>query len=270
MIYTGLIPGADYLLSGSLVDAASEEILAEETYAFVPEETDGEVLFPFETPLSIVEGKTVVITETLYYMIPDEVPEDSDFTPGERFLVAEHKDLTEPNQTVYIPKILTTAAGPSGEKELDARKETAIVDEVFYYGLKPGETYRIEGIVMDAAKEKPALDDQGKEITASAEFTAEAANGSIKMSYVFPGRSLSGKKLVVYERLYIEDLVLAVHEDPKDPDQTVSLKDPPPDDVVILGINTGDVSWRILMPAFASLFGVFGLMILGRRRRRHN
>ena len=218
----GLIPGASYLIHGELLDRESGAVLSEAEHYFKAEKADTEQVLRFEADLRAQAGKQAVAAETLYYLVPDDVPEDSPYRAGEELKVAEHRDLDDEAQTVYVPALLTRAKeAASGAKNVPAGKQMRIIDEVTLTGLKTGETYRIEGVLMDAEEERPAMDDAGNEITSVIEFTAEEGNAKKEMAYEFSGESLSGRKLVVYEVLYLKEQRVAAHEDPTDEDQSV-------------------------------------------------
>ncbi len=50
--------------------------------------------------------------------------------------------------------------------------------------------------------------------------------GSLKMEFVFDSIPLSGQKVVVYERLYFKNTLIAQHTDRNNSDQTVEIKAP--------------------------------------------
>ncbi len=75
---------------------------------------------------------------------------------------------------------------------------------------------------MDKSTNKKLLVD-GKEITSSAEFTAEKENGTIEVSFTFGCSGLAGKSIVVFETLYQDTLEVAVHADIEDKAQTVTV-----------------------------------------------
>ena len=88
--YKGLTEGKTYVLKGTIMDKASGQpigVTAETT--FTAEASDGsvEVTFTFDT--TKLQGKTLVVFETLYD------------TQGN--LIVDHSDLTDEDQTVSIP-----------------------------------------------------------------------------------------------------------------------------------------------------------------------
>jgi hypothetical protein len=88
----GLVPGSNYELRGTLMDAESGEPILdsmgnsiEATQQFVPTQADDSVAMPFETDGSAFEGKKVVVFESLY-------------REGQE--VANHRDLNSESQSV--------------------------------------------------------------------------------------------------------------------------------------------------------------------------
>ena len=213
-----------YTLTGTLYvkdgDALTE--LMTETVDFQPTETTGTQDVTFTFNASALVGKSVVAFE--------ELSLNGEFC-------AEHKDKDDENQTVTFPNIQTTAHDNITEDHAsNATDSITIIDTVAYTGLKVGETYEITGTLMDADTGKPAFDDDGNEITASKEFTAPAADGSVNITFTFAGVSLAGKTLVAFEDIYHDGRRYAVHADINDKNQTVYI---PEIHTKALDANTG-------------------------------
>lgn len=90
--YEGLVPGSDYELRGVLMDADSGKALLDDegdaievSQRFVPLQADDSVAVPFKTDGPALEGRRVVVFESLY-------------RGGQE--VASHKDLNAASQTV--------------------------------------------------------------------------------------------------------------------------------------------------------------------------
>lgn len=62
-----------------------------------------------------------------------------------------------------------------------------------------------------------------KQVTGTATFTPEEADGTQLVELSFDGSGFGGKSLVVYEKLFAADVQLASHEDPSDEGQTVTV-----------------------------------------------
>ena len=99
-----------------------------------------------------LEGKTTVVFEDLY---------------KDGKLVVSHNDLEDEDQTVYVPKVRTTAkSAATNSHQGEASKEEKIVDKVMYNNLVIGKEYEVKGKLMNKATGKPILID-GKEVTMS-------------------------------------------------------------------------------------------------------
>ena len=220
--YSGLTVGQEYKLTGVLMDKATGEplligegedqtqVTSEAT--FTPAEPNGtiDVLFTFDA--TGLEGKSVVVFETLFQ--------------GETE-IAGHEDIEDAGQTVAFveePKIGTTAT-VDGQHTVDPTGEITIVDVVEYTGLIPGETYTVSGALMDKATGNTLLVD-GAEVTAEAEFTPESADGTVELTYTLDASTLAGTTIVVFETLYSDGVEIAAHADINDEAQTVEITEP--------------------------------------------
>ena len=217
--YSGLTAGQEYTLKGVLMDKETGEPLLigegeEQTQVtseatFTPAGPNGtiDVLFTFDA--TGLEGKSVVVFETLFQ--------------GETEIVG-HEDIEDEGQTVTFveePKIGTTAT-VDGQHTADPTGEITIVDVVEYTGLTPGNTYTISGILMDKATGEPLLVD-GSEVTAEVEFTPEAADGTVELTYTLDASTLAGTTIVVFETLYSDGVKIAAHADINDENQTIAI-----------------------------------------------
>ena len=130
-------------------------------------------------------------------------------------------------EVANMPKTMGTTAvdAASGTHEGQARDDLAIVDVVEYTGCIPGDEYTVEGVLMDAETDEPALDDDGNEITAQATFVAEDFTGSVEMIFAFSGVGLAGTKLVAFETMTCGGEEYMVHADIEDGGQTVAVVD---------------------------------------------
>ena len=216
--YSGLTAGQEYKLVGVLMDketgepllVGEEQVTSEAT--FIPAEPNGtiDVLFTFDA--TGLEGKSVVVFETLFQ--------------GETE-IAGHEDIEDEGQTVNFveePKIGTTAT-VDGQHTADPTGEITIVDVVEYTGLIPGKTYTISGVLMDKATGEPLLLD-GAIVTAEVEFTPESADGTVELTYTLDASALAGTTIVVFETLYSDGVEIAAHADINDEAQTVEITEP--------------------------------------------
>ncbi len=198
--YSGLTVGQEYRLVGILMDKETGEplligegeeqsqVTSEAT--FTPAKSNGtiDVLFTFDA--IGLEGKSVVVFETLY---TDEKE------------VASHTDIEDEGQTVTFtetPKIGTTAT-VDGQHTAAPSGEVTIVDVVAYSGLTPSETYKVSGILMDKATGEPLLvGEEQAQVTAEVEFTPESADGTVELTYTLDASTLAGTTIVVFETLW--------------------------------------------------------------------
>ena len=223
--YSGLTPGETYKVSGVLMDKATgEPLLVGEEQAqvtaeveFTPEEASGTVELTYTLDASELAGTSVVVFETLYLGDVE---------------VASHADIEDENQTVTFeegPHIGTTAT-VDGQHTAKPAGEVTIVDVVAYSGLTPGETYKVSGILMDKATGEPLLvGEEQTQVTAEVEFTPEAAEGTVELTYTLDASELAGTSVVVFETLYLGDMEVASHADIKDENQTVTFEEEKPE-----------------------------------------
>ena len=268
--YENLIPGKEYKLTGTLMDAETEKpfevggkAVTAET-SFTPEELGGSVELSFTFDASALSGKTLVAFETLSY---------------EEHEVAVHADIKDANQTIYFPEIKTTAKdGSDGDQDVSASKEATIVDTVTYHGLMPGSEYKVIGTLMNKETGEALLKD-GKPVTAQAEFKAEKAGGSVEVTFTFDASALAGQDVVVFEKLYYTDgkteHEIASHEDLKDEGQTVHMTELPKEPEtppVAPPVKTGDET-PLLLYAGIAIAALAGASVLGivyfKRKKKH-
>lgn len=206
--YKNLDTNHKYTLTGILYlkDENTLTKLATKIVDFTPTEKNGiqDVIFTFDA--SNLAGKAVVAFE--------ELSLNGEFC-------AEHKDKDDENQTVTFPNIQTTITdSENGSHNTIADKEIVLIDTVRYNGLEIGRKYSVTGTLIDKETGKTILDDAGKEITASNEFTAKNPSGSIDITFKFSGINLAGKIIVAFEHMYTDGKEVAAHADLHDESQT--------------------------------------------------
>ena len=211
--YANLIIGKEYIVTGMLIDKATGEAALDDEgnkiigkTAFIPEEADGiiDVVFTF-AGLNLA-GKTIVAFETVTY---------------ENEKVAVHSDIEDGEQTIYIPKLGTSAKDAETDSQNSfADNKITIVDTVEYENLVAGNEYTVKGVIIDKATGRP-LKVNDKEVTAETTFTAAETTGKSEVTFIFDGTGLEGSTLVVFEVLYSENLKAAVHADINDEGQTI-------------------------------------------------
>ena len=210
--YSNLTPGTEYILKGILMDketgesvkVVGQEVTAETT--FKPEEASGAVDVTFAFDASSLAGHTLVVFEELFQTEAS---------------IAEHKDITDEGQTIYIPRIGTTALDKeTGNHNSNPDEKVTIVDTVTYKGLIPGKEYTVKGTLMDKSTGEELLVD-GKPVTEEKTFTAEKAEGSVELTFTFDGRALAGRTVVAFEHVYYKDKEVGIHTDIEDEDQSI-------------------------------------------------
>ena len=123
-----------------------------------------------------------------------------------------------------IPEIATTAL-VDGEHVAEPAGEVTITDTVSYKNLKVGQTYKLSGILMDKSTCEPLLVD-GQQVTAELEFTPTSPEGTVELTYTFDASALAGKSVVVFEDLYQDESLVALHANLEDEGQTISFGQP--------------------------------------------
>ncbi|PHD54961.1 adhesin [Bacillus toyonensis] len=247
-----------------------KEVIAETK--FTAKEKNGFVTVEFTFVGAEQQGREVVVFEDLLH---------------EGQVIATHADINDVGQTVRFvePSIKTTATNKAdSSKELDASKSVTIQDKVEYKDLIVGKEYVVKGKLMDKATNKSLLVD-GKEVTAETKFTAKEKSGSITLDFTLNASELQGKEVVVFEELYQDDVLVAIHSDIEDLGQTVKFKEvkseqPYPDksppsseqpktektsESGILPVTGGDISMWISMGAGLLLLALGTVLLIKRR-----
>lgn len=143
---------------------------------------------------------------------------------GEEFYYTygEHKNLDDADQTVkFISSTIKTKASmvSTNTKYAYALGNDTVKDTVSLTGLIPGETYSLQGYVVD--KNSNQIFAKG-----SKNFKAKAENETISIDLGIDISNCAGRDLVVYEDLYYTGSVIASHRDINDTDQTVTILNP--------------------------------------------
>lgn len=230
VLYENLMPGYEYELRGELINQRTGEPITTskgtkmtaET-SFIPEDFAGsvDVTFTFDAIDAELEGEVTVCYETLLI---------------NNIELADHKDKNDEGQTIYFPSLKTSLRdGETGIQNTFLDEKIVLVDTVSYTNLVQGKTYRLEGTLMNKATGKPVTV-KGEAVTAETTFTAERANGTAEVTFIFDGTAAGLEKknaLVAFERLYYEketegektDIIISIHEDINDVEQTVTIPD---------------------------------------------
>lgn len=213
VVYRNLVPGKAYTISGTLMNQRTGKAVTVNGKAvtssadFTPDTADGETKVDFHFNTKGLDDTTVVVFEKVLYGKAE---------------IAAHENINDKGQTIYIPSVKTTAIDEKTATKLTlAEKDIHIVDKVAYRNLVPGEKYTVTGTAIDKTTGEPLKDDAGKDVTAKASFTAEKANGTVDVEFVFDGRTLAGKTVVMYENIYYNNKLVGVHADISDEAQII-------------------------------------------------
>lgn len=226
----GDIEETSYTFTGTLMEAIEKE---DGSYKEAQILIDGKPVYVNATAI-LGPGETVVELsfkeldwEQLFgkhLVVYEDVQRDSD---NEH--VADHKDITDEGQSIYVPDAHTTATDTLTESHYAyALPETTTADEYHYYGLKKGETYVVEGFMNQVWTDENGnvVEDvvllNGEPVTAYASFVAEHENGVALLYFTYPAVELVGVKTVVGERLYYNGVEINFHYDVNDREQTVT------------------------------------------------
>ncbi len=191
--------------------------------------------------------------------------------------IAVHADLTDEDQTITRPGA-STIATIDGKKEVFlGSTEVAtltITDTIAYKNLVPGRTYRIETALYKA--DGTVVMNGANAAYASTLFVPETADGETSITIVFTTDGfVEGDKVVVFEKIYdvaedteitdgsqTEDILIAVHEDLTDEDQTITVHFRP---------QTGIIDTPFAKIGFALIIAALGGYVFNKAyKKRYN
>ena len=136
-------------------------------------------------------------------------------------VIAEHNNINDTKQRVTITKtaeLSTTLADADGHKDFPATGTINLIDTIRYTVPTKNVQYKIVATLIDAST--------GNQLAGTSQitktFTPTARTGTTTLAINNLNiANLAGKSVVLYEKLYREDDVIAVHEDIDDDGQTV-------------------------------------------------
>ena len=223
--YHGLVKGQLYTVNGVLMDKQTgkpvtvdgKEIDGSTTFTATGQDGTVNVIFTLPDDYSL-QGHDLVAFETLN-------GQNGKF-------IADHKDINDQPQTVHVivPNIKTTLtdttkndANDGNNKEVPVGENITLTDTVQYHGLVKGQTYTMNGTLMDKETGK-AVQVNGKDVTASTVFTATGQDGTVDVVFTLPDNiNLQGDTLVAFESLNGQNgKVITTHEDINDKGQSVT------------------------------------------------
>lgn len=186
---------------------------------------DGIVKVNFAFDASGMDGLNTVVFEELY-IVKD----------GKESLVADHKSLTDEDQSLIFPQVHTTFLDKASNSHQIAKgqEEVTLVDTVEWSGLIPGHTYSCTGSVRVSGDKSGKYKDgdilryaDGSYVTKTVTFVAQAESGSTDVVFTVPADIIpKAKKLTAFESLEENGAQIAIHMDLDDEGQSVT---PPPD-----------------------------------------
>lgn len=220
--YSGLTPGAEYVLEGVVMDkgSASPLVSSEEevvsSVRFIPEGSSGtvDVDFSFDAS-SIPSGTELVAFERLF---------------RDGALLASHEDIEDAMQTVTVfpPGLRTSAHDPAdGDAVISADTETVVTDTVSYSGLKPGNEYELRGILVNKENGHQLLDPFDRPVSAKTSFVPVESEGSVDVTFAFDATNIdAASTFVAFEELYRDGRRIASHIDLEDASQAFIIEQP--------------------------------------------
>ncbi|MDM8271525.1 VaFE repeat-containing surface-anchored protein [Thermophilibacter provencensis] len=220
---TNLVPGKEYTISGELhvrvltedgtgvddgplLNEKDEPVSATSTFTATDKTMD--IALTFVIDASKLAGTTLVAFEEL---------SSDDVT------LVVHADINDEEQTVRLPKVSTAARSlATGDGNLPNLSDQLIVDTVTLENLAPGAQYEIKGSVhLIGTNDEGALVYEGIVSKASATYEASSTQGTASLELEVDAAGLGGRRLVVFEELWRNGVLLASHADLNDERQTV-------------------------------------------------
>ena len=188
--------------------------------------------------------------------------------------IAVHEDVDDKDQTVGRPTCSTYATTNWGYKTFLSSPTVTIVDHVSYEGLEPGEVYYARASLV--LNDGTSIMNDGLEVVSLQEFVPEEENGTVEVTIRFDASDLEvGDVVVVYETIFDkstdeevaasiqpEDVMVLLHEDPDNLDQSLAVTSVP---------TLGDVASSQTTIAIGVSFiviGAAGIVIVFEVRRR--
>ena len=213
--YEGLTPGSNYQLRGTLMDKESGEPLTSPEgtpltaeQSFIADASTGSIEVPFSFDGTIITGRRVVAFESL---VQDGIE------------LAIHADLEDEDQTISSPSIHTVASdAEDGDHFLPISSQAQLVDTVSYQGLIAGESYVLEGSLVQRLTGEP-LQSNGEPFRAELSFTPESSDGEVALPFSLDTQTLVGQELTVFEHLTREGQLVASHDDLSSDAQSLSI-----------------------------------------------
>ena len=197
---------------GIAKDKDGREIIVKDKFTTKDENGKHKVKFSFEAGGKF-EGKEYVVFEKVY---------------KNGYLWGVHADITDEGQTVKSVEIHTTATdNKDNDKYVSLDKDAQIKDIIAHKNLVTGKEYTVVG-------EAHIRDENGKDLGIATKKDGSKAISSkkfildekpIELLFNVDASKLEGKSIVIFEKIYHGDILLATHEDINDKEQTVKVVD---------------------------------------------
>lgn len=215
-------------VKGLKVDRETQEVIKGATFGLFKSDTtelteENAILTAVTDESGIFAFNNVPFGE---YLIKELKPADGYLDNEDVFTVTIKDNEQVVELTVINDKVpeLKTTATVNGKKEVIAKGEITIKDNVEYKHLVPNTEYVIKGTLMDKSTGKPFVA-KGKEITSTVKFVPDKADGKVEVTFTFDGSAIKkDTELVVFETLYCDGVELTAHADINDDGQTVTIK----------------------------------------------
>ena len=256
-------------VKGLKVDRETQEVIKGATFGLFKSDTtelteENAILTAVTDESGIFAFNNVPFGE---YLIKELKPADGYLDNEDVFTVTIKDNEQVVELTVINDKVpeLKTTATVNGKKEVIAKGEITIKDNVEYKHLVPNTEYVIKGTLMDKSTGKPFVA-KGKEITSTVKFVPDKADGKVEVTFTFDGSAIKkDTELVVFETLYRDGVELTAHADIDDKGQTVTVKP-----YIHHNPKTGDDRNinKILGIAGASLVGIAGCVYSFIKRKK--
>lgn len=210
--YRNLEAGAVYKISASLKDANGNDVAGAKGQAlaaereFTAEGPDGSVTLAFEDLKPGLEGSRLTVYAALSRV------ESANGASQAHVLISKgdaesmgwtDKDLNPGKNQVDVVKsgVSTTLTDSQGNKSTDLKSsDVRLRDHVSYTGLIPGQRYT-SVLTLFYPNGDPVLDKSGREVKATAQFTARTPDDSVDVSVSYDGRNLKDKSVVAFNDL---------------------------------------------------------------------
>lgn len=215
-------------VKGLKIDRETQEVIKGATFGLFKSDTtelteENAILTAVTDESGIFAFNNVPFGE---YLIKELKPADGYLDNEDVFTVTIKDNEQVVELTVINDKVpeLKTTATVNGKKEVIAKGEITIKDNVEYKHLVPNTEYVIKGTLMDKSTGKPFVA-KGKEITSTVKFVPDKADGKVEVTFTFDGSAIKkDTELVVFETLYCDGVELTAHADINDDGQTVTIK----------------------------------------------